>query len=244
MKPVKSNLLPDKRLENYFASLDSDISLGQIRSDVDYLYENLCGELCDMGIFFTEKELDDTVSHIYRDLYARVEQDPIAIAPSFIYKISRSFKVIFYYRVAHALFTLNRGDENINRVCKYYAFFISEEATRDTAIEIHPEATIGESFVIDHGVNTLIGATSMIGNNCTLLNNVLLGSRKITFNVTSKRHPTLGNYVHLAGGVRVLGPVHIGDYTKIGPDCVIISDVPDHSIVKRVSVQVSSQQKN
>lgn len=213
------------------ANIDAPINKARIIDDLKDTYETFCKELIDLNICLQDNELDLIATSIANDLKARVIQDPIAISEEFIYSLSRSFKVIFYYRLANFIF--NKIDESdIKKICKYCAFRISEYATMTTVIEIHPEAKIGKSFVIDHGVNTLIGATSEIGDNCTILQNVVLGSRKITFNSNVKRHPTIGNNVHISGGVRILGSINIGNNVTIGPDCLIIKDILDHSTVK------------
>jgi len=180
------------------------------------------------------EDIENISSLIFNDLIARVSQDPVALNDEYIYKISRSFKIIFYYRIAHYLFNIEADD----LYYKYCAFQISEYATSITAIEIHPQAKIGKSFVIDHGVNTLIGATSEIGDNCTILQNVVLGARKITYNENVKRHPTVGNNVHISGGVRILGPIKVGNNVSIGPDCLIAEDIADNTIIRLKKVQL------
>lgn len=243
MNNLTSNILPEVKTNNNFRELKNDVTLEQIKEDFQKLYNILCPELSDLGIKLDDIIYEKITRLSYGDLYARVAQDPIAITSSFIYKLSRSYKVIFYYRLAHELFYFNSDNEEIKKLCKYYAFYISEEATKTTSIEIHPQVKIGKNFVIDHGVNTLIGATSEIGDNCTLLNNVLLGARKITYNTMEKRHPTLGNNVHIARGVQVLGPVIIGANSKIGPDCVVVNNIPERTIVKKIVTQQISTQK-
>ncbi|WP_338356196.1 serine O-acetyltransferase [Yeosuana marina] len=213
------------------------VTLDQIKLDICSTYEIMFKELIKMNIKFSKKELNNVAQLIQGDLNARVEQDPIALNPLFIYKLSRSFKIIFYYRIANALFYRKEKSLKTNQICKSYAFYLSEIATRETSIEIHPGAQIGRNFVIDHGTNTLIGATSIIGDNCTILNNVLLGAKSITNNKLGKRHPTLGNNVKIANGVQIFGPVLIGNNVKIGPNCTIHNHIPDNSIVKQVSVQ-------
>ncbi|WP_053002140.1 serine O-acetyltransferase [Kordia jejudonensis] len=243
MDNLSSNLFPEIAVQNNFKDVEHDISIAQIEADFRKLYQILCPELVQLKINLDDETYAKIAAISHGDLYARVAQDPITIAPSFIYKLSRSYKVIFYYRLAHELFYVDNENEKISNLCKYYAFYISEEATKTTTIEIHPQVKIGKNFVIDHGVNTLIGATSQIGDNCTLLNNVLLGARKITFNPVGKRHPTLGNNVHVARGVQILGPVQVGSDSKIGPDCVIVNDIPEKTIVKKIVTQQISTQK-
>lgn len=214
-----------------YSTLDKPITAKRIAEDLIKAYNFFCKELILLKIFLSVDQLKQIADLISTDLKARVDQDPIALSEEFIYSLSRSFKVIFYYRLANHIFYLNDGKDPKN-ISRYCAFRISEFATRTTCIEIHPEARIGKSFVIDHGINTLIGATTIIGNNCTILQNVVLGSRKITFNEKVKRHPTIGDNVHISGGVRIFGSINIGNNVIIGPDCLIDKDVLDDSIIK------------
>jgi serine O-acetyltransferase len=92
-----------------------------------------------------------------------------------------------------------------------------------TGIEIHPGAKIGKNLMIDHGMGVVIGETSEIGDNCIIFHGVTLGGYK--FN-GGKRHPTIGNHVLIGAGAKVLGPVKIGDYAKIGANAVVSKDVP------------------
>jgi len=97
-----------------------------------------------------------------------------------------------------------------------------------TGIEIHPGARIGKRFFIDHGMGVVIGETSEIGDNVTLYHGVTLGGttwKKI------KRHPTIGNNVVVGVGAKILGPVKIGDNTKIGANSVVVNEIPPNSIV-------------
>ncbi len=98
-----------------------------------------------------------------------------------------------------------------------------------TGIEINPNAKIGKSFFIDHGVGTVIGETAEIGDNCTLFHNVTLGG---TGKHQGKRHPTLGNNVLVGVGATLLGPIIIGDNVKIGADTfVIMKNIPSNCTV-------------
>jgi serine O-acetyltransferase len=97
-----------------------------------------------------------------------------------------------------------------------------------TGIEIHPGAKIGQKFFIDHGMGVVIGETAEIGNNVTLYHGVTLGGttwKKI------KRHPTIGNNVVVGTGAKILGPITIGDNTRIGANSVVVSEIPPNSVV-------------
>ena len=97
-----------------------------------------------------------------------------------------------------------------------------------TGIEIHPGATIGRRFFIDHGEGVVIGETSVIGDDVLIYQQVTLGG---TGKETGKRHPTLGNKVIVGAGAKILGNIEIGDNVRIGAGSVVIDNVPPHSTV-------------
>jgi serine O-acetyltransferase len=220
-----------------------EITPDRVRKDVVNFFNGYCTDLFASGVSIKDIDIEEIVSLAYGDLQSRLEQDPISISPGFIYFLSRSYNIIFYHRIANHIFYLQGGDEKKTMFYKSFAFGISETISAKTCIEIHPQARIGKNFVVDHGINTLIGATSEIGDDCTVMHNVLLGSRKITYNKNEKRHPTLGNHVRVGGGVRLLGPIHIGDHTSIGPDCIIKEDVPEYSVVQLERTVFTIKQK-
>ena len=102
-------------------------------------------------------------------------------------------------------------------------------------IDIHPGATIGNNFFIDHGIGVIIGETAIIGDNCTIYQGVTLGG---TGKQTGKRHPTIGNNVMISAGAKVLGNITIGDNTKIGAGSVVLKDIPENSTVVGVPGRV------
>ena len=106
--------------------------------------------------------------------------------------------------------------------------FVSHIGRFLTGIEIHPGAQIGQKFFIDHGMGVVIGETAEVGDNVTLYHGVTLGGttwKKI------KRHPTIGNNVVVGTGAKILGPITIGDNTRIGANSVVVSEIPPNSIV-------------
>lgn len=124
-----------------------------------------------------------------------------------------------YYRVAHGLY---------KRKLYFLARLISQFARFITGIEIHPGAKIGKGFFIDHGMGVVIGETAEIGDNVTLYHGVTLGG---TGKDQGKRHPTVGNNVMIGSGAKILGPIYIGDNSKIGANSVVLKDVPPNSTV-------------
>ena len=104
-----------------------------------------------------------------------------------------------------------------------------------TGIEIHPAARIGRRFFIDHGEGVVIGATTIIGDDVLIYQQVTLGG---TGKEQGKRHPTLGNNVIVGAGAKVLGNINIGDFVRIGAGSVVVDNVPDHSTVVGVPGRV------
>jgi len=111
---------------------------------------------------------------------------------------------------------------------KWLARMNSHLARWLTGIEIHPGATIGRRFFIDHGMGVVIGETAEIGDDCTLYHGVTLGG---TSWEKGKRHPTLKSGVVVGAGAKVLGPINIGTNSRIGSNAVVVKDVPDDATV-------------
>lgn len=104
-----------------------------------------------------------------------------------------------------------------------------------TGIEIHPGATIGRRFFIDHGMGVVIGETAEIGDDVMLYHGVTLGGRTLK---QVKRHPTVGNRVTIGAGAKVLGPLTVGDDSAIGANAVVTRDVPPDSIATGIPAVV------
>jgi serine O-acetyltransferase len=101
---------------------------------------------------------------------------------------------------------------------------ISEHSRCWTGIEIHPGAKIGKRLVIDHGMGVVVGETAVIGDDCIIYHGVTLGG---TSTSPVKRHPTVGNGVLIGAGATILGPINIGNNSKIGANAIVTKDVPE-----------------
>ncbi len=106
----------------------------------------------------------------------------------------------------------------------FLARLISQGSRRRTGIEIHPGAKIGKRLVIDHGMGIVIGETAEIGDDCLIYHGVTLGG---TGKDVGKRHPTIGNHVLIGTGAKVLGPITVGDNSRIAANSVVLSPIPE-----------------
>jgi serine O-acetyltransferase len=115
------------------------------------------------------------------------------------------------------------------------ARLISQWTRAITGVEIHPGATIGRRFFIDHGMGVVIGETAEIGDDVMIYHDVTLGGRSLQ---KVKRHPTIGDGVVIGAGARVLGPVIIGRNAQIGANAVVVRDVPEGAVVVGIPGEV------
>lgn len=135
-------------------------------------------------------------------------------------------EVLFLYPGVKAIRAHRRAHKCYKHGFIFLARMISQRAARRTGIEIHPGATIGRRFFIDHGTGVVIGETAEIGDDVTIYQGVTLGG---TGKDVGKRHPTVGNNVMIGAGAKVLGPLHIGDNSKIAAGSVVLNDIPANS---------------
>ncbi len=171
------------------------------------------------------------------DLLAYTQKDPASGGDSlYVFCACSSFKAVALYRIANYFLLLSRRLSCQN--LKLLSGAISDYAKTRTGIEIHPGATIGKRFVIDHGIGTVIGETASIGDNCYFLQGVILGARGISNNPSAKRHPSIGNNVEIGGYARIFGPITVGDNVNISPHCVITENIPKNT---RVFIKTSNQ---
>ncbi|MBD4598686.1 serine acetyltransferase, partial [Xanthomonas citri pv. citri] len=118
---------------------------------------------------------------------------------------------------------------------KMPARVLSQVTRAATGIEIHPGASIGRRFFIDHGMGVVIGETAEIGDDVMLYHGVTLGGRSLA---KVKRHPTLRDGVVVGAGAKILGPVEIGEGTAVGANAVVVKDTPADAIATGVPATV------
>src|SRR5207245_5202730 len=156
---------------------------------------------------------------INNDLRAVFERDPAATSTLEVILTYAGFHALLAYRVAHRLRLW--GIPFVPRA-------ISQLARWLTGIEIHPAATIGRGFFIDHGMGVVIGETTEIGDHVTLFQGVTL---RCPGKERSKRHPMMGNHVVVGVGAKILGGIKIGDKVKIEVNSVVMKSIATNSTV-------------
>ena len=142
------------------------------------------------------------------------DRDPAARNTWEVMTCYPGFHAMLFHRFAHCLWGAR---------LRWLARFTSHVSRWLTGIEIHPGATIGRRFFIDHGMGVVIGETAEIGDDCTLYHGVTLGGTSWN---KGKRHPSLGKGVVVGAGAKILGPILIGEGARIGSNAVVVKDVP------------------
>lgn len=193
------------------------------------------GSLCVLLASFTEHasevseafvaEMPTLKSLIESDVEAIRRNDPAVESEREIVLCYPGLREMLYYRTAHLLRNLGIG---------VLPRFITETAHSLTGIDIHPAATIGDHFCIDHGTGIVIGATAIIGSHVTLYQGVTLGAKNFHHDadgmpIDEPRHPILEDHVTVYSNTSILGRVRIGEGTVVGGNVWLTHDVPPHS---------------
>jgi serine O-acetyltransferase len=153
------------------------------------------------------------LQQLKRDIACVSERDPAARS---------TFEVLTTYPGVHAIILHRIANRLWLATWRYPARLISYLSRVFTNIDIHPGATIGQRFFIDHGAGVVIGETAIVGDDVTLYHGVTLGGTSWN---KGKRHPTLGNGVMVGAGAKVLGPITLHDRVRVGANSVVIEDV-------------------
>jgi serine O-acetyltransferase len=163
---------------------------------------------------------------IRKDLDSVLERDPAARSRLEVFLVYSGLHAIWAQRVTHWLWTHR---------FKFLGRWFSQLARNLTGVEIHPGATIGPGFFIDHGMGVVIGETAEVGADVTLYHGVTLGGTSLE---KGKRHPTIGDRVVIGAGAKVLGAITIGEDSRIGANAVVVKSVPANSVVVGVPGQI------
>ena len=171
-------------------------------------------------------------SRIKEDINSVFDRDPAA---------RTIFEVLTNYPGMHAIWGHRVSQWFWRKDFKWIARTISTIVRWLTGVEIHPGAMLGKRFFIDHGMGIVIGETAEIGDDCTIYHGVTLGG---TSWKAGKRHPTLGNNVVIGAGAKVLGPLNIGDDSRIGSNAVVVKDVPNGATVIGIPGRIVNNKKD
>jgi serine O-acetyltransferase len=166
---------------------------------------------------------------IRQDIRAAKERDPA---------VPTTLQVIFAYPGVHAIWGHRISHWLWNRGARVAARAFAELTRILTGVEIHPGAVLGAGLFIDHATGVVIGETAEVGDNVTIYHGVTLGGSGTD---TGKRHPTIGDRVIVGAGAKILGPIKIGDDSRIGANAVVVKEVPSSSVVVGVPGQIISR---
>ncbi len=164
------------------------------------------------------------------DIGAAIAGDPAARSPEYVRLSYPGIFAITVYRIANAILSLG---------CPLIARIMTEYAHEKTGIDIHPGATIGKRFFIDHGTGVVIGETSVIGDDVAIYQGVTLGAQSFprkpdgSFDLTKKRHPTIGNRVKIYADAAILGKEKVADGSIVGSGTRLIlkEDIPANTVI-------------
>ena len=152
------------------------------------------------------------------------KRDPAAKSILSIILAYPGVKAVFFHQISN--FFYKAGFDLIARI-------ISQTIRFFTGIEIHPGAKIGKNLFIDHGMGVVIGETSEVGDNVTIYHNVTLGGSSPSIDSErqrhEKRHPTIGNDVVIGSGAQIIGPIKVGNNSRIAANAVVVKDVPENA---------------
>ena len=250
------SLVKDVIFTDYFHKRQTD---EQVRSyyigvSMEELYKLLCRQIA-RGLQFCEECTDADVQGkaeelalkfidqlpeikrlLYTDVEAMFQNDPAAVNYGEVIYCYPVVNTMTHYRTAHALHKMQVPV--IPRI-------ITEQAHSKTGIDIHPGATIGEYFAIDHGTGVVIGETTIIGNHVTLYQGVTLGAKSFRYDADGNmlnipRHPIIEDNVTIYSNASILGRITIGHDSIIGGNIWVTHDVAPYSRIQQSKAVESS----
>ncbi|MGB0937370.1 MAG: serine O-acetyltransferase [Colwellia sp.] len=165
-------------------------------------------------------------SRMKEDINSVFDRDPAARTTFEVLLNYPGMHAIWLHRISHKLWKWNW--KLLSRTLSTFSRWL-------TGVEIHPGATLGRRFFIDHGMGVVIGETAEIGDDVTLYHGVTLGGTSWN---SGKRHPTLGDNVVIGAGAQVLGPITVAKGGKVGSNSVVVKDVPENSTAVGIPAKI------
>ena len=215
-------------MEQLFELLHRQIACGLQFLCEDSVCDDVEGKAEQMALRFIE-QLPEIKRLLYTDVEAMFDNDPAAQTYGEVIFSYPVVNTMTHYRIAHALHLMDIPI--IPRI-------ITEQAHSKTGIDIHPGATIGEYFAIDHGTGVVIGETCIIGTHVTLYQGVTLGAKSFKYDENGNmlnvpRHPIIEDHVTIYSNASILGRITIGHHSIIGGNIWVTHDVPSYSRIQQ-----------
>ncbi|ELP95193.1 serine acetyltransferase, putative [Entamoeba invadens IP1] len=216
--------LPHKNISQSHISLEITKLIDHLITSISAYNDDDFAESCCLKVVENLPKIRESLK---TDLIAAYAGDPAAPGLPIIIRCYPGFQAAIVYRVAHVIYTCGE---------RWYCRELMESVHAYTAIDIHPGAQIGDHFFIDHGVGVVIGETAVVGEWCRIYQSVTLGAMHFQeeggiIKRGTKRHPTVGDYVTVGAGAKILGNITVGSHVRIGANSWISQDVPDGQIV-------------
>lgn len=168
----------------------------------------------------------EIIASMCRDLSAHVERDPACDQYSLPLLYFKGFHALQIYRIANWLWRNDR---------RHMALYLQNRVSEIFAVDIHPAAQIGSGIMVDHATGLVVGETTVIGDNVSMLHSVTLGG---TGAQAGDRHPKIHCGVLIAAGAKILGNIDVGEGAKIGAGSLVLESVPAHTTVAGVPAQI------
>ncbi len=228
--PVNIKYVTGQKVNNIIAQLTKEIqkaliyTIKKTKGSTENIESSHCFKLAEKTAIALIEELPELRRKISLDTIAAFNGDPAAQSNEEVILSYPGLEAIVVHRIAHFLF--KNGIPLIPRI-------MSEHVHGKTGIDIHPGATIGESFFIDHGTGVVIGETCIIGNNVKIYQGVTLGALSVKKNLQNKkRHPTIEDNVTIYAGATILGgETIIGKGSTIGGNTWVTKSIGENQIV-------------
>jgi serine O-acetyltransferase len=184
--------------------------------------------------------MNEVLHYLMEDVCAFCEKDPSSKGDTLVViQASTSFRAVIHYRLSSMMWRISSDEKSPGGQLPLLAALVSSRGKILSGAELHHKCQIGRRFVLDHGIGTVLGETSVVGNDCYILGGVTLGASGISGNHPGKRHPSVGDRVEIGAFSRIFGNVSVGNDVFIGPQCTITDDIPPFSrVTLRTSLQV------
>lgn len=193
--------------------------------------ENLDQKSLEQTFVEKQKQVNDITAHAIADLCACYERDPACdkyLMPLLYFKGYQSLQA---QRFAHQAW---KAGEHA------FAYYLQNQMSCEFSVDMHPAVKLGHGIMLDHATGVVMGETTVVGNNVSILHGVTLGGCGITEGV---RHPTIGDGVLISTGAKILGNVHIGEGAKIAAGSLVLENVAAHTTVAGVPAKIVGKPK-